>query len=136
MIEYLYYMLYLLVILMVIYKIKLIILIKMKKRELRNKKNGFILYNHINSLKTSFIKKNGKKNGKYEFTVYGFGELILKDNKEMTGDSLRILPLEINLAHEFCKYLIFTKRIDFDKGRAGRAPRKKDRDIHEIKKLK
>ena len=63
MIEYLYYMLYLLVILMVIYKIKLIILIKMKKRELRNKKNGFILYNHINSLKTSFIKKTGKRMG-------------------------------------------------------------------------
>ena len=103
MIEYLYIMLFLLMFLIVINKIRITLLIKSKLGELRNKREGLILFNEIKKSNFLFIKKYSRQ---YEFTVWGYCELKMRDSSKIKEGFIYIMPLELKLTHHLAKQLV------------------------------
>ena len=102
--EYLYCMLIFLMFLIVIYKIRLILLIRSKLSELGKKRGGIIVFNRIKKIDFLFVPSENKR--RYEFKIWGYSEVELKDSDKIEEDYLYIMPLEVNFTHEFSNYLI------------------------------
>ena len=43
---------------------------------------------------------------KYEFKIWGYSEVELRDSDKIEEDYLYIMPLEVNFTQKFAKYLI------------------------------
>ena len=97
--EYLYCMLILLMFLIAIYKIRLILLIRSKLSELGKRRGGLILFNKIRVIDFQFVPSDDKR--RYEFKIWGYSEVELRDSDKIEESYLYIMPLEVNFTHKF-----------------------------------
>ena len=97
--EYLYCMLIFLMFLIVIYKIRLILLIRSKLSELGKKRGGIIVFNRIKKIYFFFVPSENKR--RYEFKIWGYSEVELRDSDKIEEDYLYIMPLEVNFTQKF-----------------------------------
>ena len=62
-----------------------------------------ILFNKIRIIDFLFVPSDDRR---YEFKIWGYSEVELKDSDKIEEDYLYIMPLEVNFTHEFSNYLI------------------------------
>ena len=72
--------------------------------ELGKKREGIIVFNRIKKIDFLFVPSENKR--RYEFKIWGYSEVELRDSDKIEEDYLYIMPLEVNFTQKFANYLI------------------------------